>query len=1093
MKGITHPKLRQTCDPFAPLAYYSNEAQLRAFESGAACIRSTSAASLPNEQALGWSVLVEAQGSSNWVKDGGLKITEGVGIYPPCIKFMGHSLSRSEYMGMYVKIENRFVHGAPVYRQLVQQSDDDDDDGLEQGDAEPVGDGGDEAYKDARAFGFSTHAEMEACEAAGFRASAKVAYDECLSLGFRERSKYDEYKQDRKGRFCYRCSASGRWNLVDSGDEMTFALNAAAVRTKSSFDVPSNEGAIWEFLGPDPLGDGRWIEDANLKCKMRSSPEEEDTSDEEEEEAHPSKSAANAEQREGKEEESAELRLERERKERDKKLAKIAAEIKLTERRGREIMKERKRLLEEDSPSKIERCARSLDIIAALIEDANQFVESIFCYQPGMKVMLLANPEDGQHCAGVQLAGFDGTVKALDDSGSYLIDLDSGPGYRNETAVNVLDETTHRPSTLFRFYPGQELSIFISESQTGREIWADGTVLDATDEDKKRGICNLLLLEPPTAASSLSAPQPKKSSGYGASSPAPPPKPQASSQKTIQLVLNRSNHYRRLLRQHEYEAERTAYLKEVVNSSSVVDPATGNVLDVRRDLLQYLTLRSNASSRDFENVEDIATFMAAEIGSRSAGLYRSAAALVYGPAGSGKSMLMRQWLCLVTDIVSKTGVDTNNGMVPLLINAGQLQFVVDSATNAAGSIFPGPDGLDGFMNGRRSLFRAYLERAFGPGGIGAAGAGGGDNSSKTSTDRSGRLKFLLDALESQRLVVGIDGLEQAGDRKGSLEIALVDELVARGCQVLVTARTECLLGLISPGRGSPWRSFELLPLSRSQQQQFVSERLAENAPQGAGSFVDMISWYKEGRDLIDERFQTAKSGIGDGERPVLFDHNGVQIYEGVEGIKECGRGNHRPCQDGSWRDTDFRRNCHELRRIAEKAKNIIGPELEEALSGPVAKEGGQFDEFEVIVNELNGESWVAKNARKREGLHHASIGVGTVLDCCSANVLCGPGPDAVIAALEAIRVHPRFRVVRIKNLFCPPKIEVHHFRRLLIGVRVFDIEEATPGDAHHKAQAPKSHICEVSLHLRSIFETFHAQPLLFKVGLACRCGTNAMN
>ena len=276
-EGFADP--RQTRDPFAPLAYYSKENLLNAFENGAACIRSNMSASLPNDNAVCWQVISDdGPEASKWEEDLRIKITEGAGVQPNCVKFMGHNLSRKEYMGMYVKIEGRMVHGAPIYRQLNL-----DDGKMEDEEQLGAAENDSDAYEDCQAFGFSTHAEMESCKAMGFSASQKAAYDEFLSFGFQSKEDYDEYLVDRKGRFCYRCSATGRWLLVDDGDEASFSLNAAAFRTQSSIDMPSNEGAVWEFLGPDPEGESRWIVDVELKCKMRSSPEEEDTSDEEEE------------------------------------------------------------------------------------------------------------------------------------------------------------------------------------------------------------------------------------------------------------------------------------------------------------------------------------------------------------------------------------------------------------------------------------------------------------------------------------------------------------------------------------------------------------------------------------------------------------------------------------------------------------------------------------------------------------------------------------------------------------------------------------------------------------------------------------------
>jgi hypothetical protein len=1080
-EGFADP--RQTRDPFAPLAYYSKENLLNAFENGAACIRSNMSASLPNDNAVCWQVISDdGPEASKWEEDLRIKITEGAGVQPNCVKFMGHNLSRKEYMGTYVKIEGRMVHGAPIYRQLNL-----DDGKMEDEEQLGAAENDSDAYEDCQAFGFSTHAEMESCKAMGFSASQKAAYDEFLSFGFQSKEDYDEYLVDRKGRFCYRCSATGRWLLVDDGDEASFSLNAAAFRTQSSIDMPSNEGAVWEFLGPDPEGESRWIVDVELKCKMRSSPEEEDTSDEEEEAQTGNMIDAEIEEKE-KEEESVEARLERERKERDNKLSKIAAEIKLAERRGREIAKERKHLHEEDSSSKIERAARSLNIISLLIEEANQFVESVYCYQRGMRASLLKAPGAREDDADAPFVGIDGTVKALDASGSYLVQLD---GHKPTKAISdQLDTSTHRPSVIYGFCPGAELAVFIRKSKGELENWVDCSVLHIAEQEEG-GVCTVLLMDPPTAISS--APPPKTSSGYGMTSSISPPKPEDNGPSTAELVLNRSNHYRRCLRQHQYAAERITYFDEIGDvpgslCSTVVDPATGKALDVRRDLLRYLELRSDACGTErFRNVEDIASFMARPISPdcRGRGLTRLVPSLIHGPAGSGKSWLMRQWLCLVADTTStdrSDGAVENNRMVPLLIDANQLQFVLNgNGDSGAGNRgFSGPDGLDGFMNGRRSLLRAYLERAFGPGGVGAVGVGGGDNSSKSSGDQHSRMKFLLDALESQRLVVGIDGLEQAGDRKGSLEIAIVDELIARGCQVLATIRTECLTDETGANGSTPWRTFELQPLSKEQQEQLVCERLGSS--NGNVIFVDMISRCDEGKAVMDGLF--ADAATGEHASPISFDHNGARIYKGIEGIRDIGRGSHRPSQDGSWRDTDFRRNCHELHRLAVKAKASIASELEAALGTAInhANNDGIIYNYEVIVNELKAESWVAANARKRENLHQASIGVATVLDCCSAEILCGPSLDSIQKALAALRVHPRFRVVRVKNLFCPPNIEVQRFRRVLVGLRVLDIEEAvSPTDTHHRPSEAKSHIVEVTLHLRHFFETFHAQPRLYKV------------
>ena len=159
---------------------------------------------------------------------------------------------------------------------------------------------------------------------------------------------------------------------------------------------------------------------------------------------------------------------------------------------------------------------------------------------------------------------------------------------------------------------------------------------------------------------------------------------------------------------------------------------------------------------------------------------------------------------------------------------------------------------------------------------------------------------------------------------------------------------------------------------------------------------------------------------------------------------------------------------------------MIGLEVEKALSSSNAiRKSGTTHEFQVIVNDLKSESWVAENANKRAALHQASLGVATCLDCCTVDVLCGPGLDAVSVGLESFREHDRFQVVRIKNLFCPSNLEVQRFRRLLVSLRVFDIEESLTAK---QAKSPsKSHVVEVTLHLKDIFDAYTTQPMLFKV------------
>ena len=175
-----------------------------------------------------------------WKVDQKIKVLQGIGQFPPFVKFIGHKYSRSAFMGIYIR-ENRYVHGVPLYRQHTFD--------CETEALLPASEDGE--YEDALALGFKTHGEMEKCKAMGFKAVEKSAYDECLAWGFQSKNDYDDFKLSRIGRFCYRCSASGRWLLIDDGDEATFAVNAAAIRTTLPVEgPPSDESLVWEFLAP---------------------------------------------------------------------------------------------------------------------------------------------------------------------------------------------------------------------------------------------------------------------------------------------------------------------------------------------------------------------------------------------------------------------------------------------------------------------------------------------------------------------------------------------------------------------------------------------------------------------------------------------------------------------------------------------------------------------------------------------------------------------------------------------------------------------------------------------------------------------------
>ncbi|KAK3254364.1 hypothetical protein CYMTET_36420 [Cymbomonas tetramitiformis] len=276
--------------------------------------------------------------------------------------------------------------------------------------------------------------------------------------------------------------------------------------------------------------------------------------------------------------------------------------------------------------------------------------------------------------------------------------------------------------------------------------------------------------------------------------------------------LTSFNHALRHMPWEDFVVARQRYAAKVVKKHGVIrDVLSGRPLRVREHLVS-LRVIARDSLQDLWTADDkhaaggqtfdIATFYtsAAPDPDLPQGVAASTFLVISGPA-MGKSTLMKQvaWMCADTLLRTKQeggmgggGAECASAYVPLLIAAGELVHRLGLRDEGGG-------------NSRRDLLQEYLAQEHG--------------------NHSASWRMLMQALQMRRVLVLIDGLDEAGPARPVIFEFIRHHLVAEGHRVVITCRPEALD--FAQAASIVDVALNILPLNRAQQEVIVRRQMTE--------------------------------------------------------------------------------------------------------------------------------------------------------------------------------------------------------------------------------------------------------------------------
>ena len=318
--------------------------------------------------------------------------------------------------------------------------------------------------------------------------------------------------------------------------------------------------------------------------------------------------------------------------------------------------------------------------------------------------------------------------------------------------------------------------------------------------------------------------------------------------------------------------------------------------------------------------------------------------------------------------------------------------------------------------------------------------------------------LLLDAYHSRRLVLILDGLDEAPSLKLLLQKFVCGPLIVSGTKVVVTSRPEGIDA--DTFRLYGYAQFRLEPYSDEQQRDILRLQLADDGERSPGRFMANLLDYMEARREFERLYDanvadpTARGQLEALTRP-------VQKKRQVQLIYRPGSGEHEPVA-----------SADELLQVADQAREPVLALLREA-AGAVGMEMFE-DEHDLkdmgMVGLLVGPTKLkARIEVKATKYADAAFPYAKVIDALRCKYICSSA-DQMLGVVDGLEAVEGVSIVRLKNLFSVP--DEITYRRFQATVR-FDIGPTL------------SHCIEVQIHLKDIYVFQHEnmavvrQPFLY--------------
>jgi hypothetical protein len=495
--------------------------------------------------------------------------------------------------------------------------------------------------------------------------------------------------------------------------------------------------------------------------------------------------------------------------------------------------------------------------------------------------------------------------------------------------------------------------------------------------------------------------------------------------RTLDVDLNADNHCVNLLSCDQYSAAVEEYLAETIDAhTQVIDGITGQTVNIRNQTVMVGITETQRKRADaWVEVNDVKELSAALVkaqGDRSVGNHYAQPLLLIAEAGAGKTWMTKQVLVEV----SSMELDFQTRYIPLLLPVQRLAYLIRQPKNAP----PTDHAL---------LVEWFLRVEFGAG-----------------ADQS-KLKMLLDAFHSKRLLVILDGIDEAADLKDHMYALVEKTLVAGGHRFIATSRPEGVKAALYE------REFVVIDLKKYTEEQQLKVIKMQLEGTSADKFFDNLFKFLGAQKLLDEEYQKVR-GEGALEKIPAFDKTksraGNFFTEFRQTLPSGG-----PVQSVS-----------QLLLAAGVAKAGFDDMLEAIaieVGLPVSYNSTMYEQhgYGLIIVSVKDPERAGEKAKDKYQPQVAAgrrppPAISWIADILRTSYVCQTEAQ-VLAVFEKLKAHPHCEVARFKNLF--ERLDPTHFRRFMLSVK-YTVQGADGNPTGI------SHMCEVQIHLKSIYDAKNA-------------------
>lgn len=340
-----------------------------------------------------------------------------------------------------------------------------------------------------------------------------------------------------------------------------------------------------------------------------------------------------------------------------------------------------------------------------------------------------------------------------------------------------------------------------------------------------------------------------------------------------EIDFNSANHFRAQLTSWEYKLQLTSYLDVTARDSArILDAITGRELDINKQLVEVeieeivsprcdpndlVTASARDASREtlfgeIRNVKQLCKALSGWDPDRRHGSTESRSVLIKAGAGTGKTWLTKQAL----HELATTGVeDVSLQFVPLLLPIQRLAYLrrtygnpaaraakawqIQTAGRASDDTTSSEAIVGKSTTSTPDLIEWYIQMHF------------------SSSAASETQKMLIDAYRSKRLLLLLDGLDEAVELAAMLTHFVMNSLIPGGHRVLLTSRPEG----VSAELESYFRDqlnvgmhklavLNLKPYSAEQQRRVLKQQLSGDG----ATFIRSLFRFSEAHNKMDSIF-----------------------------------------------------------------------------------------------------------------------------------------------------------------------------------------------------------------------------------------------